>query len=317
MFRSSTRRLVGGAAALMLLGATLFGSAGTALATVPAGSATNEALPPTVTGNVVAFRTNLYYSDTSTLSKAFVTLFTTGTSDVLYVAATKNGVAVANACGSTLPISCTFKTVRTNDHLAVTVAYTRIASPATGDGVWSSTGAPTSDGGTSHGDTWQDPNGPATATFDPNAPDYGGGFSTTAGASIEDFQVVSKTNPQATRLANLPAGVAGTVADGNSANQNQSCGPFDCTNAIGEWSDIHVGDGQTFTTAFQIVITIYQGTPKSFVHSYVDSNGVTQFEQIFPCPKKNLTAAIPCFTWTANLNQATIYTYHNGSVRGL
>jgi hypothetical protein len=294
----------------------MLSTTGSVLATVPQGTATTEALPPTVTGDIVGFRTNLFYTDTSTLAKAFVTIFTTNTGTNRFVAATKNGSPVANACTVVSDqVSCTFKTVRTNDHLAVTVAYDRTATSATANGVWSTTGSPTSDGGTSHGDTWQDDRGPATATYDATATDYAGGFSIVAGGFVANSQAVSATNKQATKVTGLPAGVAATVLDG--AAVTGDCGPYQalCDTAIGEWSIVTVGDGQTFTTAFQIVITFYSGTPKSFVHQYVDSAGVTQYEQIFACAKKSPT--IPCFTWSAKDNAATITTYHNGAIRGM
>jgi hypothetical protein len=317
MRATSMRRLVGGAAALMLVGTMLLTATGSVLASVPAATSTTDALPATVTGDIVGFRTNLFYADGSTLAKAFVTIFTDGTGTNRYVQATRNGAPVAKACTVVSDlVSCTFKTVRTNDHLAVTVAYDRIATIATARGIWSSTGSPTSDtGDNSHGDTWTDPDGAATATYDATSTDYAGGFSIVAGSSIGNAQAVSSTNRQATRVAGLQAGIAATVLDG--ASVQGDCGPYDCGTAIGEWSVVSVGDGQTFGTPFQIVITFYAGTPRSFVHQYVDDAGVTQYELIGACPKKNPASGAPCFTWSAKDNEATIYTYHNGGLKGL
>ena len=313
MRATSMRRLVGGAAALMLAGATLLSMSGFALAAVPQGTATTDALPPTVTGDIVGFRTNLFYTDGSTLAKAYVTVFTTGAGTNRYWSATRNGNPVPNACTVVADqVSCSFKTVRTNDHLAVTVAYDRTAASATGNGVWSSTGSPTSDGGTSHGDTWTDVRGAAVATFDPNATDYAGSFVILTGSTVANSQAVTNANKQATKVTGLPLGVAATVLDGDTSARD--CGPYQSlcdSSSIGEWSDVTVGD---FTTAFQIVITFYSSTPKSFVHVFEDG-GVTQFEQIFPCAKKS--AIVPCFTWSSKDKQATITTYHNGAIRGM
>ena len=323
MRATSMRRLIGGAAALTLVGATLLSSTGTALGAVPLGHATNEALPPIVTaGDVVGFRTNLFYEDNSTLAKAFVTIFTHGTGTNRYLLATKNGATVANACkiGSVVAgmVSCTFKTVRQNDHLAVTVAFDRLEDPATANGVWSSTGAPTSDGGASHGDTWQDPSGAASATVGASGGDYAGFFSIVADGSVANGQSVSSTNIQATKLVGIPAGVAATVLDGAGATGTcTTTDTIDCTSLFGEWSDVTVGDGQTFSSVFSIVITFYAGTPKSFVHSYTDANGDPQQELIGSCPKNNPAASAPCFSWSAKNKAATIYTYHNGGVKGI
>ena len=322
MRATSMRRLIGAAAALTLAGATLISSSGTALATVPQGHATNEALPPIVTaGDVVGFRANLFYTDTSTLSKAFVTIFTTGTGTNRYLLATRNGATVANACsiGTVVAgmVSCTFKTVRTNDHLAVTVAFDLVASPATADGVWSSSGSPMTDGGTSHGDTWQDPNGAASASVGASGGDYAGFFSIVADSSVANGQSVSTTNIQATKLVGIPAGVAATVLDGKDATGTcTTTATIDCTKLFGEWSDVAVGDGQTFASPFSIVITFFAGTPKGFVHVYTDANGAQQ-ELIGPCPRKDPASGAPCFTWSSKDKAATIYTFHNGGVRGI
>jgi hypothetical protein len=330
MRAKSMRRLIGAAAALTLVGATLI-SSGTALATVPQGTATNEALPPIVTaGDVVGFRANLFYTDTSTLSKAFLTIFTDGTGTNRYLRATRNGLEVANACkiGSVVAgmVSCTFKTVRTNDHLAVTVAFDLLTSPATADGVWSSSGSPMSDtGGTSHGDTWQDVtcpgapdvNCPATATLGTSGGDYAGFFSILDGSTVANGQTVSSGNIQATKLVGIPAGVAATVLDGDGATGTcTTTDTVDCTKLFGQWSDVTVGDGQLFDTVFSIVITFYAGTPKGFVHVYTDADGPQQ-EFIGACPKKNPIDSAPCFTWSSKDKAATIYTKHNGGVKGI
>lgn len=311
-----TRRVAGTAAAFLVVGALASATGAPVLASVPPATATDQALPPVVTGDIVAFRASLHYQDpSSTLAKAYVTIFTDdGTGDVKYLNATKNGATVANACGTTKPISCTFKTVRPNDRLAVTIAYVRLGLTATSHGVWSSTGSPTADvGDNSHGDTWVGT--AATATFQAAGGDYGGGFSIAAGSSVENGQGVNSTNRQGTKVAALAAGLAATVFDGDTATG--SCGDIDCSTAFGNWSEVSVGDGQTFDAPFQILITYYQGTPKNFVHEYVDSDGVTQHELVSACPKKNPSDSAPCFTWASNLKQATIYSKHNGSWRGL
>jgi hypothetical protein len=319
MRATSIQRFVTRAATYLVPSILVLATAVPVVAAVPLATAGNQALPPVVTGDIVAFRATLHYQDpSSTLAKAYVTIFTdTGTGALEFVSATKNGSVVANACGTTLPVSCTFKTVRPEDRLAVTVAYDRVATTATASGIWSSTGAPTSDiGDNSHGDTWRAT--PATATFQAAGGDYGGGFSTANGGSVANGQAVDSVNRQATKVAALPAGVAATVLDG--AGATGDCGDgtvVDCSTTFGEWSEVTVGDGQTFGVPFQIVITYYQGTPKGFVHKYVDAAGVTQYESIGACPKKNPADSAPCFVWSAKFGQATIFSKHNGSFKGL
>lgn len=316
MRATSLRRLAGGAAALLLAGATLLSATGAALAAVPTALADSAAIPSSYSaGNAAGFRGTFHFTDASTLAKLYLNLKTTGADANVYFSATKNGANVARNCtvGAALT-TCVFKTVRTDDIFVVTSAYSTSAAEVTANFVWSTTGSTGSDGGTSHGDTWDDITRTATLSADPN---YGGGFSVASGGSIANGQAVTATNRQATKLGGLPAGVLATVLDG--AGATGSCvsnATIDCTTLFGEWSEVNVGDGQTFGSAFTIVITYYSGTPRGFVHSYLDANGDLQQETVGSCPKKNPAAAAPCFTWSAKTNQATIYTFHNGSWKG-
>jgi hypothetical protein len=317
MRATSMRRLVGGAAAGLLIAATFLGTTAPAFAAVPTGSATNEAIPAQFSaGSNVGFRTSFDEQDTSSLSKLYLVLNVTGASSNFYVSATLNGGTVAKACTLGIPVTCTFKTVRPGDHVVVTAGFSVAANTTTvtGDGIWSTSGASTRDGGgTSHGDTWADPNGAAASTFSSDV-NFGGGFSVSNGTEIANGQAVSTLNRQATKLLGLPAGVAATVLDGSTSTGD--CGTIDCSSAFGEWSEVTVGDGQTFGSPFQIVITYYQGKPAGFVHRYGSAPNYS-YELVGPCPKKNPAGAAPCFTWDARTSQATILTFHNGSWRGL
>lgn len=316
MRATSIRRLAGGSAALLLAGATLLSATGSALAAVPSADATSSAIPGNYSaGNAAGFRGSFHFTDVSTLAKLYLNLKTTGADANVYFTATKNGANVARDCtvGAALT-TCVFKTVRTDDVFVVTSAYSTSTTVVTANFVWSATGSTGSDGGTSHGDTWDDIPREATLSADPN---YGGGFSVSSGSSIANSQAVTATNRQATKLAGLPAGVLATVRDG--ATLTAPCtsnAAVDCNALIGEWSEVNVADNQVFGSPFTIVITYYSGTPRGFVHSYFDGNDVLQQETVGSCPKKNPGAAAPCFTWSAKTNQATIYTLHNGSWKG-
>ncbi|HET9521680.1 MAG TPA: hypothetical protein VFO73_11585 [Candidatus Limnocylindrales bacterium] len=289
--------------------------AGLADAAVPMATASSEAIPAQYSaGNAAGFRGVYDYQDGSTLAKLYLTVETTGAGSVAFVSATVNGSPVAKACGTALPVVCTFRQVRLNDHIVVLAAFNPAegATSVSADFIWSSTGSTDSDGGTSHGDTWGDGEKTASLSADP---DYAGGFVIGGSTSIQNIQVVSTSNPQATGLASLPAGVAASVLDGPDATGLcVDTATVDCSDAFGEWSEVTVGDGETFTTAFKITIKYYSGKPTGFVHSYGDP---VEQEYIGPCPKKNPASGAPCFTWAANTNTATIYTFHNGSYRGL
>ena len=317
MRANSLRRVAAGAAALLLAGATVMSMTGSVLAAVPTADAVSAALPASYSaGNAAGFRGTYLFTDGSTLAKLYLTLTTTGADANVYFSATKNGANAARFCTvGTVTTTCIFKSVRTNDRFVITSAYATSAAAVTANFEWSTTGSTGSDGGTSHGDTWDDIIRTATLSSDAN---YGGGFSIVSGSSIGNSQAISASNRQATKLANLPAGVLGTVLDGDTATGScVSDETVDCAALIGEWSEVNVGDGQPFSSAFTIVITYYSGTPRGFVHSYLDANGDLQQETIGACPKKNPAAAAPCFSWSSRDNQATIYTLHNGSWRGL
>lgn len=309
MRATSIRRLSAGAAALLLAGATILSATGAALAAVPLASATSEASPPAYSaGNAAGFRGTFRLTDTSTLAKLYLNLKTTSADANVYFSATRNGTDVARNCtvGAALT-SCVFKTVRTDDVFVVISAYSTSATAVTANFVWSTTGSTGSDGSnTSHGDTWDDI--PRTATLNPD-PNYGGGF-VFDGSGIQNDQVVTPQNRQATRLAGLPAGIAATVQDGPDASG--SCGTYVCTTEF-EWSEINVADGNTPFVAY---ITYYQGSPRYFIHDFLNAAGTPEQEQVGPCPKKNPAAAAPCFTWSARNSQATIYALRNGSWKG-
>jgi hypothetical protein len=288
--------------------------AGTATAAVPSASASSEATPAFYSaGNAAGFRGIYDYTDSSTLSRLMLVIEASGADSVAYLAVTRNGNAVANACGNSIPIVCTFRQVRTPDHFVVTAAFT----PAVGeDSVtatysWSTTGTTPSDPGSSHGDIWDGIPQTASLNTDPN---FGGGFVTSGSGTIQNVQAVSASNIQATKLGSLPAGVSATVQDGPGVTSPcTDTATFVCAEAIGEWSEVFVGEGETFSSVFTVSIVYFQGTPKRFVHTFGDP---LQQEEIGPCPKKNPASAAPCFSWSANTNTATIFTFHNGSYRG-
>jgi len=317
MRATSTRKLLGRAAAGFLLTVTVLGITAPAYAAVPTGAATTEALPAQFTaGSNVGFRTTFDQLDTSTLSKLYLVLNATGVDGNIYLSAVRSGANATKSCTAGVPVTCVFKTVRPGEHIVVTAGFTVLAgaTSTSGDGIFSTSGSSTRDANnTSHGDTWVDPAGAAISMFTTDE-NYGGGFSAETGTAVGDGQAVTALNRQATKLLGLPAGVAASVRDG--ALTTGDCGPIDCSTQFGEWSEVTVGDGQTFDTAFQIVITYYQGNPKGFVHRYGTAPNY-QYEPVGACPKKNPASAAPCFTWNAKLNQATIYTLHNGSWKGL
>jgi hypothetical protein len=315
---SSLRRLAGGAAALVLVGATVLSTASLTLAAVPLADVSVQALPAQYSaGNLAGFRATFLNTDTSTVSQLFLNVTTTGSdpNGTFYASGRVQGATVSGACSQSSPFQCSFRNVKPGYLVVVDLAFTPTGGTATAAAVWSSVGGPTSDGGNSHGDTWDA--GTASAGLSANT-DYAGGFKVSANGTVSNVQVVTASNLQATRLANLPAGVAATVLDGPTATGNcTTTSTINCSTLIGEWSEVTVGDGQSFNSLFTVAITFYKGTPKAFVHSFLDTSvvpAVQAQELIQVCAKANPT--YPCFAWDSKTKTATISTFHNGSFKG-
>ena len=131
MRATSMRRLVGGAAAGLLIAATFLGTTAPALAAVPTATAHNEALSPAFgAGQDVGFRVTFDEQDSSSLSKLYLVLNVTGASANTYLSATRTGADATNACTAGLTVTCVFKNVRPTEHIVVTAGYT-VAAGAT------------------------------------------------------------------------------------------------------------------------------------------------------------------------------------------
>jgi len=306
-----------GAAALLALGLL----PGVASAALPTAVVTQGSLLAQYSaGNDAGFSGSLTNADTSTLSRLYLEIDTTGVGALTYIRATVNGAVVASACdqpGDPLPIDCQFRRVRPGDTVAVVVGVTPDGTLARAHYTWATTGFGSGGGDNSHGDTWEVRNADlsdfyseASLSSDPN---FAGGFNE---SSIQTEIAVSALNPQGARLANLPAAVPASVQDNiaEGSNPDSTCPETEplCQGTFGDWVEVSVADGQVFGTVFQIQIVYYSGTPKAFVHR--DSSG--QLVEIGPCPKKNPASGAPCFTWSSRTDTATIYTFQNGNYKG-
>ena len=304
MNTKQTRRLatVAAAAALSL---QLF--AGTSSAAVPDAFDDTVAVPEYYSdGNKVAFFATFSLIDTGTLAKLYGD-FTVSGAAAVDISATKNGNTVARACdrlaGSTNVYECLFKTVRTGDVIEVKILvtpslYAAGATTAVASS-FSTTGATDSDGGTSHGDTWDSS---ASASYT-NDPDFAAGYGATRLATKGTLSATG--NPQVAALDRIPSDVGATIRDDIAC----AASAFPCI-------DINVDGGTTFSSPFLVQVQYYaNGAPTSFEHTYENSAGVEQTDTITECAKRNPT--YPCFTWSNRNNTATIYLLHNGGVRRL
>jgi hypothetical protein len=300
--------------------------AGSATAAVPDALFPSEAIPGTYTaGEAAGFRGffQLDPTETSTLSKLFLRIDVdeTKATNVFY-SVKRNGAAVpAKACKlEAQDVVCELKTFRPGELVVATAGYLAAAGETKVDSLylWSSVGVPQNDD-QSHGDSWFTLPALTAVEIDPDDPDfvnYGGGFTYNLDRSVGNSPI-GPGNLQSTKLVGLPVGVAATVLDGLAEPPHGTCettAEIDCDALFGEWVEVTVGDGLTYPE-FQIQLTYASGTPKGFVHLFVVGGEVLQ-EPIDACAKKVADRTLPCFTWKASTNTATIFTLHNGTYKG-
>jgi hypothetical protein len=277
--------------------------AGTSSAAVPNAVWGTVAEPIQYSEGNVAFFATYSLTDSGTLARLYADLDLTGAATAT-VSATKNGSPVAKACTPATGTSfdCSFKTVRQGDVIEVKVlatpaAYTAGAHVALTSS-FSTTGNTDSDGGTSHGDTW-DSSASSAYNADPN---FAGGY---GASNLSTRGTLSATgNPQIAALSRIPSNVGATVFDAAACTTPSA---FPCI-------DINVDDGTTFGDPFILQVQYYaNGAPTSFVHTYEDSAGDEQTQTITECARRN--PSYPCFTFSNRNSTATIYLLHNGQVR--
>lgn len=360
MFRTRFPRLLGALGlAVSLAGGTLFGTAlaatpnlqvgtgGVGTATcdthvVPDGQVPGAASP----GRDTAFLVWAKDCDTSTIAQLFLAVD----------ASSLNGSATATQSLYTIvradlsqeygtcadPLSCTFGQIKPGDSVYVTVVFhvSPDALNASSQIVfnWTSNGTGTGTGSdSSHGYIWSmDQNQYLVIKNDPN---YGGAFVLSAAQWSISNAAVGSGNSQSETVAGKKLLLTGplTVQDGPGVSPEQPCGlgaattPSYCDALAGspatEWVSVNVNNGESFSNAFTITITISadaipKGVNKNnlvIYHQWFDStiapNGAWQEENIGTACK---FGGVPCRdvvtgkdVWTI-----TIQTYHNGYLRG-
>jgi hypothetical protein len=248
-------------------------------------SATASAASPAlgVVGGSVWFESTWQNASSSTLSSVYLkgsgdgSITQYGTPPQYAIFATVNGKA-STACSKADPLTCTFKNVKPQAILQVAVVYTVPASDLSQDCPvgksvgfntvptgstlfdtvtqpamcekfeWSSTGAPGSDPGASHGDTWNWFDG---VKISADAVNYNGQFALDI-SSVANAQAVDSTNKQATTAFLRGASmIPVTVLDGDAA-AGTSCNSLiiDCSTDLwpaADWSIVSVNNGDPVT----------------------------------------------------------------------
>jgi hypothetical protein len=309
-----------------------------------------------VAGGTVWFQTSYQNTSSSTLASLLlkvtadgaVATFGTPSKYAIFVSGDRS-----TGCANATPVSCTFKNVKPLQTVKVAfvlsvpasfVGHTCDFGRSQGFGVlppatdqvtaafcskseWSSVGAPGSDPGASHGDTWNWFDAVKLST-DTN---YSGSFALDITSVSNDQTLVALKNPQATTAFLRGASqIPVTVLDGETVDPGCNSVLIDCsTDLWGEWSVVSVNNGDPVTG-----LTLYEFQIK-FDSSEIP-NGVNQNNiQIYhawtspPAGEELISATCtlsagvatnaPCLTVKKLAGgdlQVTIWSNHNGSLKG-
>lgn len=303
-----TRRVAGTAAAFVLLSTAILASAAGVQASPPKWVMNVVALPGSVApGATAGYSVTITNNGPSNISSLYLVTKTTDSTVYVDDSAGRDACSIAGQ-----PLKCSFGALNPLEHVTVIVAYiTSGPSPYDPGFEGNTTGQAFTDPKRSHGDVLTDELFAGTSlNTDKN---FGGAFDVSFGGVVSNNASLTGQNKQSTKVANLPAANGATVLDGPNASgtctDNSTLG-IDCSKAFGEWSVVNVGTVGPFSPAITIQITYKSGTPTAFVH---DKGGSE--ELVKTCAQTG--GALPCFTWDAATNTATISTQFNGSWRGL
>jgi hypothetical protein len=313
---SSKRRLVGGAAALMLIGATLLSTAGVATAATPNWSMHVQPLPGQVTpGANAGYLVTITNAGPSNISQLFLTN-DPSKGNPTYVLNDPNFPGACSPVG--VALLCSFGALNAGQSVTVTIGFTT-SGTGSFDPVFeaNTSGVSFTDPHRSHGDTLID--GTFTGTVLVTNKNFGGGFTVNGNGSVGNNSQLNGQNKQSEKISHLPAGIAATVQDGSTTGfPCTSDGVVDCSKLIGEWSILSVNNGADFSATpthyFIVQVTFKSGTPHYFVHA--PGGNYPNQEDILPCVGGVFDGSTQCFTWDAGTNTATVYLFHNNPLRG-
>lgn len=268
-------------------------------------------LPASVTpGQAAGYEVTIRNGGPSNVSQLFLIAYLgdtqTAAPNPVYSATT--GGTCPNTGGT---LYCKLGQLKSGKSVTVTAAFTTPTDAATFSIRFeiNTTGATTSDGGSSHGDTIQK-TGTTSLT---NDPDFAGSFvlSTTP---VANAQGLSSANPQSTKVNPPTPNIPVTVADGAGVT------PVNCTIAcFSQTSEIHVGRGAIFNGLFKVEIGIHKDlsqTVNGIYHEFDQGHTPTAETITAKCPKNGNPNA-PCFT-VANTGGGhiliTVYLRENGKI---
>jgi hypothetical protein len=246
-----------------LLGSMLLG-VGTASAKTPGWEfLDNVTLPSAVTpGADAGYSFRIHNGGTSNIAQLYLT---TSVNAVPSYFTNDRGTV----CQLSPTLSCAFGALNAGASIKVIVAYT---TPPTGSSYnpifqINSTGVTFQDAHHSHGDTLSDP---FSTTLSTNA-NFAGGFQIADGTTYTDNTTLGKKNIQSSAASSSTLLVPVTIQDGlTSPPADVTTDPCATLNCIGDWTDLHVGNGNQGPV--QVTLVLYA---KSVPHgATVDNIGL-------------------------------------------
>lgn len=318
MIRRPTKRGVSYAVASSLLAVMLIGPAGASAAT-PALDEIQYPAPATVgPGELAAVVLGVSNGGKSTVSQLFLDAIEYSGGTFLKAYPSQGSCATDGS-------SCTFGQLKPKKSASVIIVVTPTAGAVSVAGTFNTTGLGSGDGDQSHGDDWPVA---ATVTVSSDVQDVAGRFIDQDGNLIvQNSQALSDTNPHSTKVVAPQALIGVSVEDGVTVVQDCDADLVDCAGLFGETSVINVAQGGTFPDGFQVVmgfdrseIVGANANSLTIYHTYGDGEWEVIDDRCTFARGSTVPRSLPCLT-VQNLGggdlQATIWTTHNGVMRGL
>ncbi len=293
------------------------GLLGAMVAAAPASAATPgwqilniQNLPPVVAdGGVAGYSFTIKNNGRSNISALYLTDTYVGTP-----------VYFSNSRGTSCTLSpdlrCAFGALNSMATINVVIAYRVGTTDFSNTFTLDSTGDPAG-GNNSHGDSLL---APVTTTVSTSS-NFDGGFTTAASQLLQTNQTLGNGNKQASSLVSPSSLIPATIEDGITTGVPCTIGA--CARQIGEWTQLSVNGGATYTNAFKVTLMIWGGSvPKGATASnifllHTRDNGTT-YAISTACNSATAPTNAECITVTKVGSNYKIVAWllSNGGLRG-
>ncbi|MEO8274296.1 MAG: hypothetical protein ABI620_09540 [Chloroflexota bacterium] len=219
-------------------------------------------------------------------------------------------------CTLSPDLRCAFGALNANAFIDVTIAYTVGTTNFSDTFKLDSTGDPAG-GNNSHGDSFLKS---VTTTVSTNS-NFDGGFTTAAAQLLQTNQTLGRSNKQASSLVSPDTLIPATIEDGITTGVPCTIGA--CARQIGEWTNLSVNGGATYSSAFKVTLMIWGGAVPNGANAnnifllHTRDNGTT-YAITTACNSATAPTNAECITVTKVGNNFRIvaWLFSNGNLRG-